>query len=163
MAGVDPFVKGSRSLQVGEGPVIDVRVNDPDEVVFSTDGRIENAGMTVTTGQLLLPDGTAAAPALTFSSDPDTGIFKSAIDRVGISAGGNLIAQFGTDINGLNISTKDISTDTTTGTKIGTTATQKLGFFGATPVVQQNVPLTSPTVQDVIDALVALGLVNQTD
>lgn len=27
----------------------------------------------------------------------------------------------------------------------------------------ENVPLTSPTVQDVIDALVALGLVEQSD
>jgi hypothetical protein len=37
----------------------------------------------------------------------------------------------------LTISTKDIVTDTTTGTKIGTATTQKLGFFGVTPVVQQ--------------------------
>jgi hypothetical protein len=33
---------------------------------------------------------------------------------------------------------KDIAVGTTTGTKIGTGSTQKLGFFGATPVVQQS-------------------------
>lgn len=37
----------------------------------------------------------------------------------------------------LTISTKNIITDTSTGTKIGTGTTQKLGFFNATPVVQQ--------------------------
>lgn len=46
---------------------------------------------------------------------------------------------------------------------IGASATDTLGFYGVTPVVQQNVPLTTPTVQDVIDALVALGLVEQSD
>ena len=42
-----------------------------------------------------------------------------------------------------------------TGTKIGTAATQKLGFFGATPVVQPAVPTT---LADVIARLQALGL-----
>jgi hypothetical protein len=37
----------------------------------------------------------------------------------------------------LDISTKNIITDTTTGTQIATGATQKLGFFGTTPAVQQ--------------------------
>lgn len=37
----------------------------------------------------------------------------------------------------VTISTKNIVTDTTTGTIIGTGTTQKLGFFNATPVVQQ--------------------------
>lgn len=57
----------------------------------------------------------------------------------------------------------NFATGTTTGVKIGTGATQKFGFFGATPVVQQNVPATGPSVQDIIDALVALGLVEQSD
>lgn len=40
-----------------------------------------------------------------------------------------------------------------------------VGFFteAGTPVAQQNVPLTAPDVQNVIDALVALGLVEQSD
>ena len=44
----------------------------------------------------------------------------------------------------LTISTKNIITDTTTGTQIGTGATQKLGFWGVTPVVQQ-AHITDPT------------------
>lgn len=37
----------------------------------------------------------------------------------------------------LSVSARNIITDTTTGTKIGTATNQKLGFFNATPVVQQ--------------------------
>lgn len=37
----------------------------------------------------------------------------------------------------VTLSTKDIVTDTTTGTKFGTATTQKIGFFNSTPVVRQ--------------------------
>jgi hypothetical protein len=43
----------------------------------------------------------------------------------------------GTLTGNLTLSTHNIVTDTTTGTDIGTATTQKVGFFGATPVVQQ--------------------------
>ncbi len=58
---------------------------------------------------------------------------------------------------------KDIVFGTATGSRLGSAANQLIGFYGATPVTQQNVPLTSPTVQNVIDALVTLGLVEQSD
>jgi hypothetical protein len=38
-----------------------------------------------------------------------------------------------------------------------------VGFYNTTPVTQPVVPLTLPSVQDVIDALVTLGLVSQSD
>lgn len=47
--------------------------------------------------------------------------------------------------------------------KIPGEPTPKLGVFGANPVAQPVVPQTIPGVQDVIDALVALGLVAQHD
>lgn len=50
----------------------------------------------------------------------------------------------------LTVSTKNIVTDTTTGTKFGTATNQKIGFYNATPIVQ-------PT-GDVITALQNLGL-----
>ena len=37
----------------------------------------------------------------------------------------------------IDLSTKNLITDTSTGTKIGTATTQKLGFWNATPVIQQ--------------------------
>ena len=42
------------------------------------------------------PDGTAAVPAITFSSDTDTGIFKSGNGLVSISSNGTKVATFPT-------------------------------------------------------------------
>jgi hypothetical protein len=50
--------------------------------------------------------------------------------------------------------TGDLILTTTTGTKIGTATTQKLGFFGATPVVQQ------AAVADATDAATAITQLN---
>lgn len=46
------------------------------------------------TGLLKVPDGTAAAPAVAFTSDPNTGIFSSAPDRLAFSVGGVLRAHW---------------------------------------------------------------------
>jgi hypothetical protein len=56
----------------------------------------------------------------------------------------------------LTISTKNIVTDTTTGTKIGTATTQKLGFYNATPVVQPTAVADATDAASVITQLNAL-------
>jgi hypothetical protein len=62
----------------------------------------------------------------------------------------------------ISMSAHDIVLDTTTGTKIGTGATQKLGFYGATPIVKAVLATgASHTVDDIITALQNLGLVRQ--
>ena len=58
---------------------------------------------------------------------------------------------------------KNIVLATTNGTKIGTAVNQKLGFYNATPVVQQTYtavsnPPTQAEVTAIRDALVNLGL-----
>lgn len=51
-----------------------------------------------------------------------------------------------TTISGdLQINTHNIATDTTTGTKIGTATTQKLGFWNATPIVQVTTGVAAAT------------------
>lgn len=50
---------------------------------------------------------------------------------------------------------RNIQVGYTTGTMIGTDGNQKLGFFGATPVVQQSAPVV---LTDVIALLKAVGL-----
>ena len=70
-------------------------------------------------------------------------------------------------VNGnLNLSTKDLVTDTTTGTKIGTGTTQKIGFFNATPVVQQaavadatDAASTQARLNDLLARVRTLGLI----
>jgi hypothetical protein len=70
-------------------------------------------------------------------------------------------------LNGdLTASTRNIVTDTTTGTKIGTATTQKIGFFNATPVVQQaavadatDAASTQARLNDLLARLRTLGLI----
>lgn len=71
----------------------------------------------------------------------DSGVTK----RVSVS---NLVSALSSIADGQNV-----ALGTTTGTKIGTSTSQKLGFWNATPVVQ---PLLTA---DLLDSLQALGLV----
>lgn len=43
-------------------------------------------------------DGTVTAPSFTFSADTNTGIYRVGSDRLGITAGGSLIAEFYTSV-----------------------------------------------------------------
>ena len=48
-------------------------------------------------------DGSAGAPALTFTSDPDTGLFRKAANRIGVATGGTERASIGTATLELNL------------------------------------------------------------
>lgn len=52
-----------------------------------TDEFVSNSA-TLSNGEVRLPNGTAAAPSLTFTSDTNTGLFRSAADALGITTGG---------------------------------------------------------------------------
>jgi len=45
-------------------------------------------GQAAMTGQMKAADGTAAAPGMTFGSDPDTGFYRSGANTLGIAAAG---------------------------------------------------------------------------
>lgn len=84
---------------------------------------------------VLAAAGTQGAPSLSFSGDTDTGLYSSSADQLAVSVGGTLRARFLT--SGILFSAGyNISTDTTTGMQLATGSTQKLGFYGATPVVR---------------------------
>jgi hypothetical protein len=72
------------------------------------------------------------------------------------SADADITAAALTLSGNLTISTKNIVTDTTTGTKIGTATTQKLGFYNATPVVQPTAVADATDAASVITQLNAL-------
>ena len=102
----------------------------------------------------------------TVVSIPDPG---SATANFVISKGAQSISGALTLTGGLTITTSDVTiTDRnialsdTTGTKIGTATTQKLGFYGATPITCAVLATgAAHTVDDVITALQNLGLVKQ--
>jgi hypothetical protein len=87
--------------------------------------------------------------------------------RVANDSGFAPVECAGLTLNGnLTASTRDIVTDTTTGTKIGTGTTQKIGFFNATPVVQQaavadatDAASTQARLNDLLARLRTLGLI----
>jgi hypothetical protein len=78
------------------------------------------------------------------------------IFRNDASTPGQLLVGEITASGNLTISTKNIVTDTTTGTKIGTATTQKLGFYNATPVVQPTAVADATDAASVITQLNAL-------
>jgi len=65
------------------------------------------------------------------------------------------VSIYGGDIGGVNInlSAKNIQTDTETGSKIGTGADQLLGFYGATPVDQPDAVADATGAGDVVAQL----------
>lgn len=106
------------------------------------------------------------------------GLFGQTLDMTGLS---------GLKLPTVTMNAVNIATDTTTGMQIATAATQKVGFFGATPVVQPASPAanthtvaagattnvftnttfdgsigtTAYTVGDIVVALKNLGLLAQ--
>jgi hypothetical protein len=81
--------------------------------------------------------------ALTFT--PSATGLRVDLDNVSLKkiTAGDLYVANNLDVGGattfkgnVTISTKNIVTDTTTGTKFGTATNQKIGFFNATPIVQ---------------------------
>ena len=56
---------------------------------------------------------------------------------------------------------RNVQLGLTTGTKIGTSTSQKLGFLGVTPIIRQGIPAPY-TAADIGTALIAFGLLYQT-
>lgn len=51
--------------------------------------------------------------------------------------------------------------NTPDGEMVGRSATAKVGFYGTVPIAKPTVPASGATVQQVVDALAALGLVTK--
>jgi len=88
-------------------------------------------------GEISLQDGTAAAPALFFTNDTDTGIYRPAANTLGISVSGTQSAYF--DTNGLTVAgTATVGGNLT----VNGDGVQQLGANGA--LVKLGVPTYAP-------------------
>lgn len=80
-------------------------------------------------------NGSASAPSLSFYNDATCGFYRAGSQDIGFAIGGNQKLAFGstaqTFSEGVNI-----AVGTSTGTKIGISTSQKIGFWNKTPVVQ---------------------------
>ena len=63
---------------------------------FGGGGDFMKNGSVVMTGSVKHSDGTVALPSVTFGTDTDTGFYRSASDRIGVTNGGSVTAYFGT-------------------------------------------------------------------
>lgn len=88
-------VTGATSLSSTLAVTSDVAINTNKFNVTASSGNTTIAGTlgvtgnTTLTGQALASDGTALLPGISFSSDPNTGLFRSASDQLDIVTGGD--------------------------------------------------------------------------
>jgi len=127
------------------------------------------AGINTTAPDRALEINDASGGCLRLTHNDNNGSATNFCDMTVASDGVTTIAPSGTELvvtKNLNLSTKDLVTDTTIGTKIGTGTTQKIGFFNATPVVQQaavadatDAASTQARLNDLLARLRTLGLI----
>jgi hypothetical protein len=122
-------VRGTTSVTLDNGGDPILRVQSSRVMFGGTTNLFPALKRSSTTLQVRLADDSAFAP----------------LECAGLTLNGDLTA-----------STRNIVTDTTTGTKIGTATTQKLGFFDKTPVVQPTAVADATDAATVITQLNAL-------
>lgn len=114
---------GKLQAQTSWGGVLSGFGTTNDVSIFNKSGGLALSIPTGTTnvgiaGTLLIPDGTTAAPSLTFAADTNTGIARAATDSLEITAGGTRSALFtstGQTISG-NLTVSGTGTSTFGGT-----------------------------------------------
>lgn len=124
---------GQSGVQFLKGMNVEPQINNTGDAIGLSIG--QSSGLTGSVGLWLDGDGIGAD--VVFGSLQTSGIYDSGTDLIFDAdlqslGGRSFIFQNGP----LNISALDLITDTTTGTKIGTAAGQKIGFWNAAPVIQ---------------------------
>jgi hypothetical protein len=118
---------GSYTLQIKTAAGMGVTLQNTDRTILYCDGVNVVAAQTVAAGSnVSVVDGSAAAPAINFSSDTDTGIYRAGTNSLGIAAGGVQSATFTT--TGMNDTPVGATTPRTGAfTTLSTTGTATIG------------------------------------
>lgn len=95
-------------------------------------GSVSADGQTTITGQLKFPNGSAAAPSHTFSSDLTTGMYYVGTKHLGFTAGGTEIVAFNANNQGSGQSGNVIEINTSTGTIYPNPVGSVIDFAGPT-------------------------------
>lgn len=101
-------------------------------------------------GIVKIPDGSAGAPSLAFTTQPTSGLILSGNGPALVASGA---VKLSAGVTALSITDGiHLGIQTTTGSKIGTVTTAKLAFYNSTPIVQPS------STTDLRQALINLGL-----
>ena len=123
-------------------------VDSREDTLYTSCGSMDNIKTTYV-------DGTYNTPSYAFTKDPTTGFYRIADGSIQFVSQGVLNVRFIS--NGIQmIEGKDFAFGGLTGSRIGTSPGQKIGFYGATPIKQPskiNTVDNSATQQDVINQL----------
>lgn len=87
----------TKLVRINETTSATLEVNGGMNVGGSTDPGDNNLrveGTATVVGQTLVADGAVGAPGVAFAGDTDTGVYKTATNGIGVSAGGSLVTQF---------------------------------------------------------------------
>jgi hypothetical protein len=130
VAPVAAFKAASTSAGTTTGPAIDFLYQD-------------NSAVESTTGRIAFPrdgaDDTADITLSVANAGVMTEVFRAKPTGEVDIAGTLIVTGLITANGGITMGdAKDIALNTTTGTKLGTSTSQKLGFFNATPIVQRS-------------------------
>lgn len=125
-------VNTTGDLKVSSASLTQLSINQRGEfgVSSSVDGQWRIAAWNATNPILCFQGTTSSFPAIKRNGTAIN--FRLADD----SADAGITASTATFSGNVTVSAVNIVTDTTTGTKIGTATTQKIGFYNKTPVVQ---------------------------
>jgi hypothetical protein len=150
----------------GDSPSITIKSNGTQTAKLWTDGnasdsfKIDVASTTrvqiATDGEIQIPSDftTGAAGALSFGAAQDA---EMGYDGTNLVINPKLVGTGKVSIlGGISLLDQDVVLGTTTGTKIGTATTQKIGFWNATPVVQPTAVADATDAASVITQLNAL-------
>jgi hypothetical protein len=144
------FRIGTEKAGTGSARALELQTDGTTRLTIGATGAATFSGSVNVGGQIRLQSANNTRLAQG-GNDGDLQIFRNDASTPGQLLVGEITAS-----GNLTISTKNIVTDTTTGTKIGTATTQKLAFWNATPVVQPTAVADATDAASVITQLNAL-------
>jgi microcystin-dependent protein len=106
--------------------------SDLSDIAAALTQSVSADGQTLITGQLKFPNGTAAAPSISFSSDLSTGMYWISAKHLGFSTGGTEIVGFNANNQGSGQTGNVIEINTPTGTIYPCPVGCVLDFAGTT-------------------------------
>ena len=91
-------------------------------------------------------NGTAAAPSMTFTSDPDTGIYRVGVNDIGVSTGGVLAVDISTTVATVAATIQVVSSNTTDSTTKDTGSIITEGGIGVEKAIFAGTTINAGTV-----------------